>query len=81
MSTDEEPAAAMHPPLTAVAQADAHLRRAELEVSWLRWLGMASWALILLRNEFKTDASIAWAIYGAGIIYTGLAHWRIVSSR
>ncbi len=82
MSTDSsEAAAATHPPLTAAAEADAHLRRAELEVSWLRWLGMASWALILLRDEFTTDARIAWAIYGAGIVYTGLAHWRIVSSR
>jgi len=81
MSDAGEAAAELHAPLTAAAQADAHLRRAELEVSWLRWLGMASWALILLRNEFTTDARVAWAIYGGGIVYTALAHWSIVSSR
>src|SRR5262249_2813792 len=70
-----------HPHLNAAAQADAHLRRAELEVSWLRWLGMASWAFILLRNEITTVAWIAWAIYGAGIVYTALAHWRIGTER
>ena len=81
MSIETSDPAPAHAPLTAATEADAHLRRAELEVSWLRWLGMASWALILLRNEFTTDARIAWAIYGAGIVYTVLAHWGIVSSK
>jgi two-component system, NarL family, sensor kinase len=76
-----ETSATPHAPLTAVAQADAHLRRAELEVSWLRWLGMASWALILLRGEFTVAARVAWAIYGGGIVYTALSHWSIVSSK
>lgn len=70
-----------HAALSAAAQAHEHLRRAELEVSWLRWLGMASWAFILLRDEFTVDPGIAWAIYGAGILYTGLAYWSIVSAR
>ena len=81
MSIETGDPSTTHAPLTAAAEADAHLRRAELEVSWLRWLGMASWALILLRDEFTTDARIAWTIYGSGIVYTALAHWSIVSSK
>jgi len=78
MTTDAD---TPHQPLNAAAHADEHLRRAELEVSWLRWLGMASWGLILLRDEFTADARLAWTIYGAGIVYTALAHWSIGKTR
>ena len=70
-----------HAALNAATQADEHLRRAELEVSWLRWLGMASCALILLRDEFTVDPRVAWLIYAGGVLYTALAHRSAVFAR
>lgn len=68
-------------PLTAASYAHAHLRQAEREVSWLRWLGMASWALILLRDQFTVAPEVAWAIYAGGVLYTGFAHYLIESEQ
>ena len=56
-----------------------HLRKAEREIVWLRWLGMVGWAFILWRGD-AADALWAWAIYAGGVAYTAFAHWRIVSA-
>ncbi len=57
-----------------------HLRKAEREIVWLRWLGIAGWAFILWRGGAATDAGLAWVVYAGGVAYTGFAHWRIAGS-
>ncbi|MDO8290284.1 MAG: sensor histidine kinase [Parvibaculum sp.] len=55
----------------------AHLRQAEREVAWLRWLGIVAWVLILLWRDMTSDVGNAWAVLGGGLIYTAWSHWRI----
>lgn len=55
----------------------AHLRQAESEVAWLRWFGMAAWALILLRGDLTVGAGGAWLVYAGGVAYAVWAHWRV----
>lgn len=57
-----------------------HLRKAEREIVWLRWLGIAGWAFILWRGGAATDAGLAWIVYAGGVAYTAFAHWRIAGS-
>lgn len=55
----------------------AHLRQAEHEVAWLRWLGMAAWVLILLRDDASFGVGGAWMVFTSGLAYAVFAHWRI----
>lgn len=57
-----------------------HLRKAEREIVWLRWLGIAGWAFIVWRGGAATDAGWAWIVYGGGVAYTAFAHWRIAGA-
>ena len=56
-----------------------HLRKAEREIVWLRWLGMVGWAFILWRGA-PADVSWPWLIYAGGLAYTAFAHWRIAGA-
>ncbi|MEQ9143994.1 MAG: sensor histidine kinase [Parvibaculaceae bacterium] len=65
------------PDLTLETHTQAHLKQAEQEIAWLRWFGMAVWALILLTLDRATDPVGAWAVYAGGFAYAVWAHWRI----
>lgn len=56
-----------------------HLRKAEREIVWLRWLGMVGWAFILWRGT-AADISWPWLVYAGGLAYTAFAHWRVAST-
>ncbi|MBO6634918.1 sensor histidine kinase [Parvibaculum sp.] len=56
-----------------------HLRKAEREIVWLRWLGMIGWAFILWRGP-AADVSWPWLVYAGGLAYTAFAHWRIAGT-
>ncbi|MEX1154647.1 sensor histidine kinase [Parvibaculum sp.] len=58
-----------------------HLRKAEYQILWLRWIGIVGWALILWRGGAMADAGWAWAVYAGGVAYTGFAHWRVAGDR
>ncbi len=58
-----------------------HLRKAEHQIVWLRWIGIVGWALILWRGDAMADAGWAWAVYAGGLAYTGFAHWRVAGDR
>ncbi|ABS62754.1 putative signal transduction histidine kinase [Parvibaculum lavamentivorans DS-1] len=57
-----------------------HLQKAEREIVWLRWLGIAGWAFILWSGGAATDAGWAWIVYAGGLAYTAFAHWRIAGA-
>lgn len=69
----------------AGAETDAapldHLRKAEHQIVWLRWIGIVGWALILWRGGVMADAGWAWAVYAGGVAYTAFAHWRVAGNR
>jgi signal transduction histidine kinase len=52
-----------------------HLRRTEAVIVRLRWIGMASWFLILCRGGFTAAPATVWTIYGACFLYTATTHW------
>jgi signal transduction histidine kinase len=63
-------------PLAADADAAAldHLRRTERIIVGLRWIGMASWLLILLRGHVTVAPALVWTFYAACVFYTYAAH-------
>ncbi|WP_439816735.1 sensor histidine kinase [Zavarzinia sp. CC-PAN008] len=60
--------------------ANGHLRRAEREIAWLRWIGLALWAALLSRGDQAIQPA-AWWIYAGGVLYAALAQWRLQSGR
>ena len=54
----------------------AHLLRAERQIAWLRWIGIAGWLYILLSLDEKLGLS-GWAVYVAGLVYTLAAQLMI----
>jgi len=52
-----------------------HLRRTEAVIVRLRWIGMASWLLILRRGDFAVAPAVVWTIYAACVLYTVATHW------
>ncbi len=58
--------------------ARGHLGKAEGQILYLRLLGMAGWALILFRDGIPAGVAPI-GIYLAGLVYTGVAHWRVRS--
>lgn len=55
----------------------AHLRKAERDISWLRWIGMALWFVVLYRQGFPLGLNAVWAIYAGGVIYAAYVQWRL----
>ncbi len=53
-----------------------HLRRTELVVARLRWLGIVSWCFIIPRAELTVAPAVAYGVYAACVLYTIAAHWR-----
>ncbi len=56
--------------------ANAHLLRAEGQIAWLRWIGMAGWLYILLGRDELPPAPV-WIVFLAGVAYTLIAHLRL----
>ncbi len=54
----------------------AHLLRAESQIAWLRWIGMAGWLYILLSRDEALLWS-GWVVYFAGLVYTLAAQLMI----
>tara|TARA_R110002124_G_scaffold230810_1_gene396016 strand:- start:1634 stop:2878 length:1245 start_codon:yes stop_codon:yes gene_type:complete len=54
----------------------AHLLRAERQIAWLRWIGIAGWLYILLSLD-ETLGLSGWAVYVAGLVYTLAAQLMI----
>jgi signal transduction histidine kinase len=54
----------------------AHLLRAERQIAWLRWIGMAGWLYILLGTG-EVPGWPVWLVYGGGLVFTLTAHLRV----
>jgi len=57
------------------ASEQAHLRRTEAIIARLRWLGIASWGLILQRADFAAAPPIVYGVYAGCILYTVATHF------
>ncbi|MEO6028271.1 MAG: sensor histidine kinase [Candidatus Binatia bacterium] len=68
----------MSPDLAATdlyASEQAHLRWTEAIIARLRWLGIASWLLILQRGDFAASPAVVYGVYAGCILYTVATHF------
>jgi signal transduction histidine kinase len=63
------------PSLDADASELDHLRRTEAILVRLRWLGIASWLLILQRADVTAPPSVVYGVYAACVVYTVATTW------
>tara|TARA_R110002096_G_scaffold14172_4_gene49544 strand:- start:2024 stop:3349 length:1326 start_codon:yes stop_codon:yes gene_type:complete len=55
----------------------AHLRKAEGDIAWLRWIGMALWAVVLYRQGIPAGWHPAWVVFAMGVAYSAHMQWRL----
>lgn len=69
-------------PLWTDVQRDAHrLRRAEMDIRWMRNIGLVGWFVVLQGHGYALGLTPVWAVFAAGVTYAAWAHVQAARAR
>lgn len=69
-------------PLWSDAQQDRdRLRRAEMDIRWLRAFGLVGWFVVLQGHGYTLGLTPVWAVFAAGVTYGVWTHYQAAHAR